>query len=96
MFNFKALVKTFSFNLDNAKTLGLALLLVAGVFLFGAFCVGLMIGLSLLLLLFFSEATVTTIMLVLLGVLPWTWWLIIEPLIVRYKRIKRELEREAH
>ena len=75
--------------------LGLAVVLAAGVFLFGAFCVGLLIGLNLLLLLFFSEATVTLIMIV-MGIAPWIWWLIIEPLIVRYKRIKRELEREAH
>lgn len=87
--NFKALVKTLTPSKDGVLAiLGLSAFIIA----FVAIAVGLAISLNYVLVLALGEATASVVIwgIIIVG---WAWWLIIDPLYDRYKRIKREIEK---
>lgn len=87
--NFKALVKTLTPSKDGClMVLGVLAFIVAVV----AIVVGLALGLNYVLVMSFGAAMASNIIWAII-IAGWSWWLIVDPLYDRYKRIKREIER---
>lgn len=88
--NIKALIKTLTPSKEGTIAV-LALLAFILVLLTVAF--GITIGLSKLLVYLFGEK-ITSMIFGAIFIALWAWWLIFEPLVSRYKRIKWEMEHE--
>ena len=86
--NIKALIKTLTPSKEGTIAV---LALIAGLLVLITVAFGITIGLSKLLVYLFGEK-ITSMIFGATVIAIWVWWLIIEPLVSRYKRIKREME----
>jgi membrane protein YdbS with pleckstrin-like domain len=88
--NIKALIKTLTPSKEGTIAV---LALIAGLLVLLTVAFGITIGLSKLLVYLFGEK-ITSMIFGATVIAIWVWWLIIEPLVSRYKRIKWEMEHE--
>lgn len=84
----KALIKTLT---PSKEAVFAVVFFILGIIIVSAILTRVVIGLSAALVYLFGEK-ITTAIFVIVVVSVWTWVLIIEPLVDRYKRIKWQLE----